>query len=192
MLDQLSGEICKLERMAATDTRVEDINGRVDDQPHKEPDGAVRVREVDVVEGPRVTAERQESRRVSNGRESLRDSPPEQGQNQGNGAESPPRDDSGSRHASVPACSQAGRRGEPLDDHTNMGPELPPGATGERLSPPEEQMALQQPLPKSPISKVENGGPATAVESAQLRSELREARALAEKFRGELSAAQKM
>lgn len=203
MLDQLSGEVCKLERMAAAgngdhnDTRNEtkrdeqNPNERIDDQPLKGPESAVHVGDEDAHERPRVKGERQEFRGASKGRDDLRDAPPcAHGQNQGDDAEGPPEDDSGRRHASVPACSQAGMCSEPLDDHTNMEPELPPGATGEQLSPP-EQVALQRPAAKSPAGKVNNQEPATG-EGAQLRFELRDARSLAEKFRGELSAAQKM
>eukprot|EP00752_Nemacystus_decipiens_P018394 g16497.t1 len=55
----------------------------------------------------------------------------------------------------------------------------------------DNDVALQRPLPKSPVGEVKNHQLA-AVEIAHLRSELREARSLAEKNRGELSTAQKM
>lgn len=154
----------------------------------------------DAHEGPRAAGVRKESRDgaskgpIHNERD-LRDGPPERSQTQeddaaGGSAE----DDPGIGHAPASACNQAGSgRGEPLDDHTNKGPELLPlgGVTGE-LRPP-DQVALQPPMPTSQAGKVKNERPAgAAVESARLRSELREARSLAEKFRSELSAARKM
>lgn len=212
MLDQLAGEVHKLDGWAdagngllnrtedeskrrrhetgdQTTPDGQDGRERVKDQRYKEPEGMVD-------EGPRVKGVRHEPRGPAGHNDlHVRDEPPEHGRNQEDDAAGGPAEgDSGRRHhASASTCDQAGRRAKPLDDHTNKGPELPPGvATGELNT--LEQVALQ--LPTSPTGKVKirdnNEEPGGDIESAQLRSELREARTLAEKLRGEFSAAQKL
>lgn len=204
MLDQLSGEFYKLERKAVvfdegphdmwdeSKPDEQDTNERARDHLNKEPDCAIRGEDEDDPKGPLVKSVRQESRGESEGRDDLRDGPLKRGQNQEVNAGGSSEDNPRRKHASASVSNHPGRRGEPLDDHTNKGRELQGKVPAEQPSPP-EQAASQRSLPKSPAGngKARNEEPA-AGESAQLRSDLREARSLAEKFRGELSAAQQM
>lgn len=216
VLDQLAGEVHTLERKAAAsdgggvgggdrggDDNCDEPqrNGpdaaheRFKDQQHKELEGTVRGGDDDAGEVHRAEGVRRGSQGAFRGRDDLRwDEPPEEpGKNQEDGSNAGGHTDCDSerRCASTSTSHQAGGRGEPLDDHTNMGPGHPPRAmtSGELRSP--EHMAERVALPTSSADEVrlENEEPA---ESARLRSELREARAAAEEFRGELAAEQKM
>lgn len=190
MLDQLSAEVYKLERAEAVgnrdqnDTRDENKSDgqdgpeEADDKPSKETEAAVRGEDEDFHDRPRAENVRQEP--VGRG------DPPG-----GPEGHSQNRNDNAADTYEF-ACNPAGGRGEPLNDDANKGHECqPPGAVAGELWPP-EQMVLERPLlPMSPSGMVKSEEAATT-ESAQLRSELREARDLAEKFRVELSAAQNM
>lgn len=206
MLDQLSAEVYTLERKAAAgnggcdgdpgaESKPDDEQDRrewVEEPTCNQPEGGVPGGDGDAHEEPHGNKSvRQESRGALKERGDLRDEPPEHGKNKedgagdgGGGAEG----DSGTRYAARSAGNRADcRSGEPLGDHTNKGTERVPGAV--RGEPgPSEQVGLQA-LPTGPAgkAKAEDKEPA---EGAQLRAELREARTLAEKFRGELSAAQ--
>ena len=193
VLDQLSGEVYRLERMAAGGTGGDHDKGYVSrpDQQNtsKEPEGAVRGKE----NGNEDDAEGSPMRAVGQEPEGWGVDPLEQVQNLANDAGGSLEHDPGRLRASASASNQPYTRGDPLDDDKTTGPALPGAAISEqRLSLPEQE-ALQRPLPKSPAGngKAEKEEPA-AVEIARLSSELREASGLAEKYRGELRAARQM